>query len=95
MKLYLDSWRFVASGRSFREDDESNAARAINEFARNWTNAEFVEFVDDLATIVDKLGIEPGTELWTRTKQIWDRVVELEVEFWPQAGEQLSSRSNE
>jgi len=44
---------------------------------------------------VDKLGIKPGTEEWSRAESIWKRVVELEVEFWPNEGEEISQRKNE
>ena len=65
---------------------------AVSSFAENWTNAEFEQFVDDLANLVDSLGILPGSEGWKRAEDIWGRVVELEEKFWPEEGEEITMR---
>jgi len=41
---------------------------------------------------VDELGIFPGTEAWIRAEAIWLRVIELEVGFWPDEGEEVQMR---
>ncbi|KAJ3736822.1 heme oxygenase-like protein [Lentinula guzmanii] len=88
-KVYLDAWSFVrdstASGPIFNTSSESvkptNAA--ILSLSENWSCPEFVTFVDDLADLVDSLGIYPGSAAWSRSEEIWARIVELEADFWP------------
>ncbi|KAL5523437.1 hypothetical protein ACEPAG_7610 [Sanghuangporus baumii] len=87
-KLYLDSWTFVSNGLSKQGDSRDVASHAVREFASNWTNEEFVNFVDDLRSIVDCLNIEVGSELWKRVQSVWDRVIELEIDFWPESLEE-------
>lgn len=84
-KIYLDSWSFVAErgkGRTpLSEDTESR--RAIEAFAGNWSNTEFVNFVNTLEGLVATLEIPQNSDLWMRCNAVWDRVVELEYAFWP------------
>jgi thiaminase len=61
-------------------------------FAQNWSTPQFAKFVDDLEALVNDLGIKPGTQTWINAEQIWNRVVELEAEFWPNAGEERRLR---
>lgn len=56
---------------------------AIVTLVDNWTSPEFAGFVDDLRDLVDSLGIEPGSAEWKRAERVWERVVELEADFWP------------
>ncbi|KAH9919846.1 heme oxygenase-like protein [Fomitopsis serialis] len=87
-QVYLDSWRYVGSLKPV--DAEGGTAPAVKSLVNNWTNQEFVKFVDELAQIVNSLGIEPGSPAWIRAEAIWARVVELEEAFWP-VGERSSS----
>lgn len=64
------------------------AGNALKEFEENWTNDEFKQFVNDIKEIVDNLEVQSGTELRKRTEMVWRRVVELEVGFWPNIGEE-------
>ena len=73
---------------------QSGTNQAIHDFAKNWSNKEFIKFVDDLAELVDDLNIDPDSELGTRTKQVLERVVEQEIDFWPKAGEEVKMRVN-
>ena len=59
----------------------------MSDFAKNWSNKEFAKFVEDLRALVDDL--EADSEIQERMKQAWNRVIELEIEFWPTDGEQL------
>ncbi|KAF8330586.1 heme oxygenase-like protein, partial [Cantharellus anzutake] len=96
-KLYLDSWSFVASGilgQDKEDGKDSNAQRAVKDFARNWSNKEFIKFVDKLAELVDDLEIDPILETGRRIKVVWDRIVELEIEFWPDAEEVARMRKH-
>jgi thiaminase len=88
VQLYLDSWTFASSHLSDAVPRDS----AIRHFISNWTSKEFVEFVDDIALHVDNLGIEPGTSAWQRAEDIWARVIELEVDFWPDPREDIGIR---
>ncbi|CCL99574.1 uncharacterized protein FIBRA_01592 [Fibroporia radiculosa] len=91
-RVYLDAWRYVGSLKPIcTSESEQSTAPAIAELVSNWTNPEFVAFVDDLADIVNSLEIQPGSSAWLRAEQIWARVVELEEAFWPIGGEELIS----
>ncbi|EKM77401.1 hypothetical protein AGABI1DRAFT_130483 [Agaricus bisporus var. burnettii JB137-S8] len=90
-RVYLDAWSFVAKGL---QSSGIEQATAISSLAKNWSNNEFVEFVDKLAKLVDDLQIQPGTDMWKRAEAIWLRVVELEVGFWPVGGEEKTLRSD-
>jgi thiaminase len=87
--VYLDAWTFVNSSLSSAASS-SKTKETIAALADNWTNAEFVKFVDDLAALVNGLAIEQGTEAWARAEEIWARVVELEIGFWPEEGEEVT-----
>lgn len=66
----------------------------MDNFAKNWSSPEFEKFVNELAELVDDLGITPGTSAWESAENVWKRVVELEIDFWPHDGEELSMRMN-
>ena len=51
-KVYLDAWRYVGSLTPV--DAEGGTAPAVKSLVHNWTNAEFVQFVDELADIVNR-----------------------------------------
>ncbi|PFH50615.1 hypothetical protein AMATHDRAFT_144738 [Amanita thiersii Skay4041] len=92
-KVYLDAWTGVHRGlASIPGGNPSDSA--VASFANNWSSPEFVEFVDELATLVNDLGIKPGTEAWIRAEGIWSRIVELEADFWPNTGEEVTQRIN-
>ena len=48
--------------------------------------------MNDLAELVDDLHIQPGSDLWKRSETIWERVVELEVGFWPSENELVDTK---
>ncbi|TFY54251.1 hypothetical protein EVG20_g9785 [Dentipellis fragilis] len=89
-QVYLDAWKFVNSTLRETKAPETYFARS---FAANWTNAEFVTFVNDLADLVNRFGVQKGSESWVRAEQIWARVVELEEAFWPTGGEELTMKA--
>ncbi|EMD35495.1 hypothetical protein CERSUDRAFT_124789 [Gelatoporia subvermispora B] len=86
-KVYLDAWRYVGS---LAASTGAAGLPAVTALVANWTNEEFVKFVDDLAELVDSVKIAPGSESWFRAEQIWARVVELEEAFWPIGGEEVA-----
>ena len=79
--------------RSALDGPEATTVGAVRKFSDNWSSPEFAAFVKDLADLVDDLGITPNSKAWGRAEQIWLRVVELEVGFWPEAGEEIASRA--
>ncbi|KAJ7037444.1 heme oxygenase-like protein [Mycena alexandri] len=87
-QVYLDAWSFVRTGLQKRSSQSEGNQRPsdlpVSAFVENWTSQEFVNFVDDLAELSNAtdVGFERGTK-------IWERVVELEKEFWPLAGEEI------
>ncbi|KZP33725.1 heme oxygenase-like protein, partial [Athelia psychrophila] len=81
-RVYLDAWKYVKSLMS------QNDTCAVSSFVTNWTSPEFEKFVDELAELVDELGIQPGSDGWKRGEDIWTRIIELEEAFWPNEGEE-------
>ncbi|KZT71872.1 heme oxygenase-like protein [Daedalea quercina L-15889] len=51
-QIYLDSWRYVGSLKPVNADE--GTAPAVKSLVDNWTNSEFVQFVDELAQIVNR-----------------------------------------
>jgi hypothetical protein len=94
-KVYFDAWSYVK--RLLEEQPAEDLApessrAAVEKFATNWSTPEFGNFVEMLGGLVDSLGVEPGTDSWARMEAIWTRVVELEVGFWPEDGEEVLMR---
>ncbi|PCH35359.1 heme oxygenase-like protein [Wolfiporia cocos MD-104 SS10] len=87
-RVYLDAWKHVRSLTPV-PTGEGSTAPAVAQLVSNWTNLEFVRFVDDLADLVNSLEIQPGTLAWVRAEAIWARVIELEEAFWPVGGDEL------
>jgi len=58
--------------------------------AENWSSPAFERFVDDIKDIVSTYNVQPGSKQWETSQRIWDRVVELEDGFWPNAGDELT-----
>ncbi|KAF8068785.1 heme oxygenase-like protein [Lyophyllum atratum] len=81
-KVYLDAWSNINEKLSSRE-----GYSALRSFATNWSTPEFKVFVDDLALLVDDVYRELGSDAWTVAEGIWQRVLELEEGFWPDAEE--------
>jgi len=95
LQVYFDAWSFVGKGLNDPDFDapESASVGAVRKFCANWSSPEFATFVQDLADVVDDLGITPNSKAWARAEQIWLRVVELEVGFWPEVGEEATLRA--
>ena len=93
----MDAWshvhKEVVKG-SLSTPAGSPTAAAVLSLADNWSCPDFVKFVDDLADLVNSLGITPGSPSWKRAEDIWARVVELEEAFWPIQGETQVSRKD-
>ncbi|KAJ3535235.1 hypothetical protein NM688_g7008 [Phlebia brevispora] len=81
-RVYLDAWTHVRSVLA-KSKEEGPASPAIRTLVDNWTNDEFVKFVDDLGDLVNKQNVRPGSEEWLQGERVWARVLELEQAFWP------------
>ena len=91
LQVYLDAWSNVDNGLA-AVSMESPSRLCVAPFAKNWSSLQFITFVNNLTSLVNDLDIKPGTETWVNAEQIWNRVVELEAEFWPSAGEEETLR---
>lgn len=56
---------------------------ALKSLAKNWSTAEFKDFVDDLASLVDDIYRNLDRNAWIIAEDVWRRVLELEEDFWP------------
>ncbi|THH18394.1 hypothetical protein EW146_g2592 [Bondarzewia mesenterica] len=88
-QVYLDAWRYVSS---VLVSTAPKINVAVPSLVANWTNIEFVKFVENLASAVDAFDIRPGSDEWVRAEEIWARVVELEEAFWPEEGEESTMK---
>jgi len=86
-RVYLDAWTFVRAEIQKRNAGRPSTNSPAATFADNWSSPEFVKFVDELADLVNTSDIE-----WARAERVWARVVELEKDFWPSVGEEVSMR---
>ena len=50
--MYLDAWTYAASLKPVLSN--SPIGSALDKLIDNWTNAEFVKFVDELAELVNR-----------------------------------------
>ncbi|KAK7064794.1 heme oxygenase-like protein [Favolaschia claudopus] len=89
-KVYLDAWTFVRKKLQETNSEALPAYSMIMSFVPRWTSEEFVKFVDELAVLVEAANIP-----LPRMKEIVGRVVELEREFWPVTGEEVTMRKVE
>ncbi|KAI0703682.1 heme oxygenase-like protein [Cerioporus squamosus] len=90
-RLYLDAWKYAKSLLVNVPNPEGDLTLpAIRQLVENWTCPEFERFVDDIADLVNRLPISPGTSAFSRAEEIWARVVELEEMFWPLGREELT-----
>jgi thiaminase len=95
LKCYLQAWTnaarfaeapFSTASKSADQDADGGALR--NEFIPNWSGPEFVAFVDLAENLLDEIA-EAGQENglgevdMNRAKDLWRRVLDVEVDFWP------------
>jgi len=82
-KVYLDAWTFEK-----HSGPHPAQADAISAFIEHWSAPGFVKFVHDLEHLVNAFSIDVDSEEWRNAERIWERVLELEVGFWPNEGEE-------
>lgn len=84
LKVYLDAWWYAASAAPSTASEPPNSHKsAISSLVDNWTNSDFEAFVDDIGSLVNEMGLLPGSDAWKRAEHAWARVLELEIAFWP------------
>ncbi|KAK7020197.1 hypothetical protein VNI00_017810 [Paramarasmius palmivorus] len=94
-KVYLDAWSSVKAqldAQNLQSADANPTLSAVISLATNWSNPDFVAFVDNLGSLVDSLDIQPETDTWRECEEIWEKVVEIEATFWPENGEERRAR---
>ncbi|KAH9899253.1 heme oxygenase-like protein [Cubamyces lactineus] len=89
-RVYLDAWTYV---KSLLSNATGSVLPAIRQLAENWSCSAFVEFVEVLEGLVNRLSIVPGSPAYLRAEEIWLRVLELEEAFWPVGGEEMGMLS--
>ncbi|OAL02672.1 heme oxygenase-like protein [Phaeosphaeriaceae sp. SRC1lsM3a] len=93
-KVYYEAWSWArrqdaqASPRTFDKDQDGGAMR--REFIPNWSNRDFMMFVEQLERILNEgvsSAVKQDDELWrqvkTRTDAAWAAVLDAEEAFWP------------
>ncbi|KAF8635379.1 hypothetical protein AX15_000384 [Amanita polypyramis BW_CC] len=90
-KVYLDAWSDVQK-KLLTVTNTTVSKQCVIPFAENWSSPQFVKFVNDLGTLVNDLNIDKGTVAFANAERIWNRVVELEADFWPDTGEEKRMR---
>ncbi|GAA6061958.1 hypothetical protein JCM10212_002000 [Sporobolomyces blumeae] len=82
-KIYLLAWTFAKSQTPSNADTSSSTAEALKELVHNWTQPEFVEFVERIEREVEKFQLQEGTEAWQRCEEMFKYNLLLEQQFWP------------
>lgn len=90
-QLYLDAWTYAAGLLSADAAASSSAAkagapRALLALIPNWSAHAFVNFVDDIAALVDELEVEKQAGMHSRLVDVWKTVLWYEERFWRAGG---------
>lgn len=93
-KVYYEAWSWArrqdaqSSPRTYDNDQDDGAMR--REFIPNWSNRDFLMFVEQLERIVNEgvsTAVDGDDDLWrqikTRTGTVWKAVLNAEEVFWP------------
>ncbi|KAF2823899.1 heme oxygenase-like protein [Ophiobolus disseminans] len=93
-KVYYEAWSWARrqdaqdSPRTYDKDQDGGAMR--REFIPNWSNRDFLMFVEQLERIVNEAvstAVKGDDGLWgqvkTRTHAVWEAVLDAEEAFWP------------
>jgi thiaminase len=97
-KVYYEAWSWArrqdaqASPKSYEKDMDGGAMR--KEFIPNWSNRDFLIFVEQLERIVNEgvsEAVKGDDELWrqvkTRADAAWAAALDAEEVFWPDVTE--------
>ncbi|KAF2680199.1 heme oxygenase-like protein [Lentithecium fluviatile CBS 122367] len=92
-KVYFEAWSWAkeqAEGAEQDMDKDEDGGAMRREFIPNWTNEEFIKFVDTLEGILNDgvqqairsdEGLEKGVV--QRAEKVWGRLLDAEEAFWP------------
>ncbi|KAF2253683.1 heme oxygenase-like protein [Trematosphaeria pertusa] len=94
-KVYFEAWSWAkgqaegAAGKACEEDEDGGAMR--REFIPNWTNGEFIRFVETLEGILNE-GVQEVVgrderlkkEVEDRAAAVWRDLLGAEEAFWPE-----------
>ncbi|KAF2004506.1 heme oxygenase-like protein [Amniculicola lignicola CBS 123094] len=95
-KVYFEAWSWAkrkaeeTRGETDPTNDADGGAMRV-EFIPNWTNMEFIQFVDKLETIVNE-GVQGAVngdnkkwaEVCERAEKQWSLLLSAEEAFWPE-----------
>lgn len=101
-KCYYEAWSWArrqdaqSSPRSFDNDQDGGAMR--REFIPNWSNRDFLMFVEQLERIVNE-GVSEAVgrddvkwkDVKRRTGAIWQAVLDAEEAFWPEVTDKVDN----
>jgi thiaminase len=92
-KVYFEAWSWakreaLGETRDVETDEDGGAMR--KEFIPNWTNGEFISFVDTLEGVLNE-GVQQAVgddkelreRVIERAEKVWGRLLEAEEAFWP------------
>lgn len=94
-KTYSDAWTWAKSkqaGETEAGAGDADGGALRKEFIPNWSNTEFVTFVQQLSGIIDNavseavtvLGGDVKESLVQRAQKVWTELVAAEKAFWPE-----------
>lgn len=70
VQLYNDSWIYASKQTPSPSPADASVASALTELIDNWTNAEFVDFVNNCQQQVDLLDLQEGSDAWARCEEV-------------------------
>lgn len=93
-KVYFEAWTWAkgqaegSSSKSLDTDEDKGAMR--KEFIPNWTNQEFIKFVNTLESLLNE-GVQQAIgrdekrkeQIVKRAEHIWEQLLDAEEAFWP------------
>lgn len=93
-KVYFEAWSWAkrqaqgSGSKAFESDEDSGAMR--REFIPNWTNDEFIKFVNTLESLLNE-GVQQavgqdenlGKQILERAEVTWGQLLDAEEAFWP------------
>jgi hypothetical protein len=93
-KVYFTAWSWAkeyASSSITSPEDDADGGAMRKEFIPNWTNDEFIKFVDTLEGIVNEgvreaVGDDEGKrkDIVEKAEKWWKALLDAEEAFWPE-----------
>ncbi|CAI6333691.1 unnamed protein product [Periconia digitata] len=94
-KVYFEAWSWAkrqaeeeSASKAFDSDEDGGAMR--KEFIPNWTNEEFIKFVDTLESLLNEgvqevIGQDQNAkeQIVKRAEHTWRQLLDAEEAFWP------------